>query len=174
MPKGIIIFGGNGCGKSTLGREVAKALSYKFMDIEDYFFVKSEILYSVPRSREECYNLMLKDIEKYKSFVITTVNGDCGEEINNFYECAVYMTAPLEVRLDRVKKRSYEQFGERMRYGGDLYEKEKKFYDFVASRSLSQLDEFAETLKCPVIRVDAAKPVSENLKYVLTQYKELT
>ena len=31
---------------------------------------------------------------------------------------------PIEISLQRVKKRSYEQFGDRMLLGGDLYKKE--------------------------------------------------
>ena len=38
MKNGILICGYNGCGKTTLGKELAKTLGYKFMDIEDYYF----------------------------------------------------------------------------------------------------------------------------------------
>ena len=71
-PRGIIVFGANGSGKTTLGRELARILNFKYMDIEDYCFPKSEIPYSVVRSREDCLKSMLNDIEKYRSFVITT------------------------------------------------------------------------------------------------------
>ena len=40
---GIIVFGANGSGKSTFGRELARVLNFKHMDIEDYYFEKSEI-----------------------------------------------------------------------------------------------------------------------------------
>lgn len=35
MSSGILICGANGSGKTTLGSELAKALNYKHMDIED-------------------------------------------------------------------------------------------------------------------------------------------
>jgi shikimate kinase len=70
-PHGIIVFGANGSGKSTLGRELARILNFKYMDIEDYHFKKSETPYTVERLHEDCLNLMLADIEKYNSFVLS-------------------------------------------------------------------------------------------------------
>ena len=91
---GIIVFGANGSGKSTLGRELAYVLNFTHMDIEDYHFEKSEIPYSIERSHEDCLNLMLADIRKYKSFVLSAVTGDFGEEISSMYELAVWISAP--------------------------------------------------------------------------------
>ena len=153
-PQGIIVFGANGSGKTTLGRELARILNFKHMDIEDYCFEKSEIPYTKLRSREEFLELMLVDIKKYHSFVMSTVIGDLGDVIPKFYQLAVYLSAPFELRMERVKRRSYEQYGERVLQGGDMYEQELKFFDFVASRPLSKIDRWAETLTCPVIRVD--------------------
>lgn len=170
MERGIIVFGANGSGKSTLGRELARVLNFKYMDIEDYHFIKSEIPYTVERSSEDCLNLMLADIEKYHSFVISAVTGDLGREILSMYELAVFMSAPLETRIERVKQRAYEQHGKRVCKGGDMYEQQLKFVDFVASRSLSRIEQWAETLACPVIHVDGTKPISENAEWIAKQY----
>ena len=153
-PGGIIIFGANGSGKTTLGRELARILDFKHMDIEEYCFEKSAIPYAVSRPREVYLNLMLADIKKYRSFVISTVIGDLGDIIPQFYKLAVYLSAPEELRMERVKQRAYKQYGARVCEGGDMYEQELKFFNFVASRPLSKIDEWAETLTCPIIRVD--------------------
>ena len=153
-PRGIMVFGANGSGKTTLGRELAHILNFKRMDAEDYYFEKSEVPYSVVRPREYVLELMLADIKKYRSFVLSGVTGDYGNEIPSFYELAVYITAPLELRMERIKKRAYEQYGERVLKGGDMYEQEQKFFDFVASRPLIKIDQWAETLTCPIIHVD--------------------
>ena len=36
MPRGIIIFGSAGAGKTTLGKLVAQQLNYPYFDIDDY------------------------------------------------------------------------------------------------------------------------------------------
>ncbi len=76
MAGGIIVFGANGSGKSTLAWELARALKIKHMDIEDYYFAKSDIPYTSARLYEDCVNLMLDDIRKYGSFVLSAVTGD--------------------------------------------------------------------------------------------------
>jgi len=168
---GIIVFGANGSGKTTLGRELARILHYKHMDIETYYFKESEIPYTNPRSREDYVNLMLADIEKYRSFVISAADGDFGEKITSMYILAVYITAPLEIRMERIKRREYDKFGERVLEGGDMYEQQLDFRDFVASRSLEFIDKWAETLTCPVIRIDGTldwKENAENIKRILS------
>ena len=169
-PRGIIVFGANGSGKTTLGRELARILNFKRMDIEDYYFEKSEIPYSVVRPREDVVKLLLADIEKYRSFVLSGVTGNYGDEIPLFYELAVYITAPLELRMERIKKRAYEQYGERVLKGGDMYEQEQKFFDFAASRPLFEIDQWAETLTCPIIHVDGTSDWRINAVNIAEQF----
>jgi len=153
-PKGIIIFGANGSGKTTLGCELARVLGLKRMDVEDYYFRESEIPYSDSRSKDEVIELMLADIEKHRSFVISTCIGDLGDIIPQYYKLAVYIKAPHELRMERVKKRAFDKHGERVLEGGDMYEQTQKFFDFVATRPLSKIEDWAETLFCPIIRID--------------------
>ena len=94
-PHGIIVFGANGSGKTTLARELARILSYKHIDIEDYAFEEAEIPYSKPRPRDECISLMLADVEKYGKFVFSTCVGDWGDVIPQFYRLAVLVSVPL-------------------------------------------------------------------------------
>ena len=169
-PCGIIVFGANGVGKTTLGRELARILSFRHMDIEEYYFEKAEIPYTKLRTREECERLMLADVRKYRKFVISTVVGNLGDTIPQFYELAVHISVPYDLRMERVKRRSFEQYGSRILEGGDMYEKEQKFFDFVASRTLTQIDEWAKTLACPVIRVDGTTDWRYNALGVVEQY----
>ena len=168
---GIIICGLNGSGKSTLGRELARLLNYKLMDVEDYYFVKNtaDYKYNSSRSKNEVINMLLEDINKNKDFIITSVIGDYGEEIISKYTCAVFINIPTEVSLKRVKKRSYEQFGDRMLLGGDLYEKEKHFFDVVALKSNEDIEKWLHKLNCPIIKVDGTKTVSYNVKFIINK-----
>lgn len=166
MPGGVIVFGANGSGKSTFGRALARAVGFLYMDIEAYHFMQSEIPYTRQRPREDCINLMLADMRKHPSFVLSAVTGDFGEEIAAMYGLAIWMSAPRETRIERVKQRVYEQYGPRVLKGGDMYEQQSKFVDFVASRSLRKIEDWAESLACPVIRIDGTRPVSENIALV--------
>jgi len=170
MPNGIIVFGANGSGKSTIGRELARVLNFKFMDHEDYHFVKTEIPYTVERSREESLNLMLVDINEYGSFVLCAVTGDFCDEISAMYEFAVYLSAPHEIRMERIKQRAIERHGDRVREGGDMYERQMSFLDFAARRPLTRIEQWAKTLTCPVMHIDSTKPIFENVEMISEGY----
>lgn len=169
---GIIVFGANGSGKTTLGRELSRILGFKHIDHEAYAFNESEIPYTNPRSNDECIKLMLADIEKYQSFVLSAVTGDFDDIIPQFYKLAVFIKVPLEIRIERIKQREIIKFGDRVLEGGDMYEQRLKFLDFVASRSLSRIDEWAKTLNCPVIEVDGTKDLHINAINIVKKYIE--
>jgi len=169
-PHGIIVFGVNGSGKTTLGCGLARILGFKHMDIEDYHFEKSEIPYTVERSHEDCLSLMLADIKKHGSFVISAVTGDFGNEIVSLYDLAIFLSAPLEVRIKRVEQREYERHGERIRKGGDMFEQHQNFIDFVTYRPLSRIEQWAKTLTCPVICVDGTVDWRINAANIAEQF----
>jgi adenylate kinase family enzyme len=169
-PRGIIVFGANGSGKTTLGRELAHILNCKAMDIEDYYFKKSEIPYTAVRPYEDVLRLLLADIKQHRTFVLSSVIGNYGEAIPLYYKLAVHITAPHELRMGRIKKRAYDQYGKRVLKGGDMYEQEQKFFNFIDSRPLSEIDKWAETLTCPIIHIDGTEDWRINATYIVERF----
>lgn len=167
----IIICGGNGAGKSTLGKSLAEALDYQFMNIEDYYFPKTNNNYSyaVSRTREEVSRLLLEDMLKYEHFILASVKGDYGEEVESMFTHAILIHVPKEIRIERVKDRSFRKFGSRMLPGGDLYEKEKAFLDMVENRPETVAEDWLKSTSLPVIHVDGTKPVAYNIDEIMRQ-----
>lgn len=168
---GIFICGLNGCGKSTLGKVLAEKLNCIFMDVEDLYFPKTDpnYIYASPRTREEVVKLLLYKIKANDNFVFTSVKGDFGDSIYPFFQHIVVIDVPKDIRLQRVKNRSYQKFGNRMLPNGDLYEQEKRFFDFVETRSENTVEEWVNTINCPIIRVDGTKPIEENISCIIEQ-----
>jgi len=173
MSKGIIVFGLNGSGKSTLGKVLADALDYKHMDIEDYYFIESDIPYTLERTRDEYLSLMLEDIKEHKNFVLSAVKGSFGEEISSLYRLAVFIEVPYEIRIDRVQQRAIDKFGDRVKKGGDMYESEKKFLEFVKTRTHTSVEKWSETLKCNIIHVDGTKKIIDNVELIKDVYLKI-
>lgn len=117
MCNGIIIFGLNGSGKSVLGKELSRILNYKHIDVEDYYFNESDIPYSSPRPREEFLSLIMNDIKKYSNFVMSAVKIDFTDDIQSFIKLGVFIDAPYEIRMNRVRERSLDKFGDRVMEG---------------------------------------------------------
>jgi uridine kinase len=172
-PTGILLFGANGSGKTTTGRELARVLGWKHIDAEDIFFEPSDVPYTNPRTREEAARLLLAEIERCRRFVLTSVTGDYGGEVVRWYKLAVYLSAPLALRLERFDQRESVRHGERVLQGGDMYESHNKFRDFIANRPLEKIERWGETLTCPVIRMDSMVDWRTNAKNIAMQYESI-
>ena len=171
MGTGIIICGLNGVGKSTLGKALAEKLHFYFIDVEDLYFPKanSNYIYASPRTREEVEKLLFNEIKAHKNFIFSSVKGDYGEAIYPSFQYAVLIDVPKDVRIQRVKNRSFQKFGNRMLLGGDLHEQEEQFFDFVKSRAENTVEEWVQFLNCPIIRIDGTKPIEENIDFIIEQ-----
>lgn len=104
MGTGILICGLNGSGKSTLGKALAQKLHFYFIDNEDLYFPKTNpaYIYAAPRTREEVEILLFNEIKKHENYVFASVKGDYGEAIYPFFQYAVLIDVPKDVRMKRV------------------------------------------------------------------------
>ena len=174
MGTGILICGLNGAGKSTLGKALAERLGFHFIDSEDLYFPKAnpDDIYAVQRARGEAEALLLHEIKAHESFILASVKGDYGEAVYPFFQYIVLIDAPKDIRIQRVKNRSLQKFGNRMLLGGDLYEQEERFFDLVKSRPENTVEEWVQCLKCPIIRIDGTKHIEENIDFIMNQIRD--
>ena len=171
MGIGIIVCGLNGTGKSTLGKALAQKLHFYFIDIEDLYFPKTNpaYVYAAPRTREDVEILLFNEIKKHENYVFASVKGDYGEAMYPFFQYAVLIDVPKNIRIGRVKNRSFQKFGNRMLFGGDLYEQEERFFHLVKSRAEDTVEKWIQSLSCPIIRIDGTKPIEENINFLMEQ-----
>lgn len=172
---GIILCGLNGSGKSTLGRALAESLGWRFIDNEDLYFPKNDpdYLYGGQRTQAEVERLLLAAVREDDRFVFAAVKGNYGEAVLPYYERAVLVEVPRELRLRRVQQRSLDRFGDRAMPGGDLYEREKWFFDHISARPEDYAARWLATVDIPVLRVDGTRPVGENIALITAWLKEV-
>lgn len=149
-----------------MGKLLAERLSCQFIDNEDLYFPKTDAnyLFSKPRSKEEVIRILNEMIEQNPRFVFAAVRGDYGEKLLASLEYVILIDVPKEIRLRRVRDRSFQKFGNRMLPGGDLYEKENAFFSTVESRPEDYVTGWLQKVDCPVIHVDGTKPVEKNVE----------
>ena len=167
---GILICGLNGTGKSTLGRMLADRMRYEFIDNEDLFFPKADLSYtfSSPRSEEDVIRLLEEKISENNRFIFAAVRGNYGDRLIASLDYIVLIEVPKQIRSKRVRDRSYQKFGDRILPGGDLYDKENKWFSLTDGRPETYVTDWLETVNCPVIRIDGTMPVKENVDYLLS------
>lgn len=57
-------------------------------------------------------------MKKYDNFILASVKGEFSSEITDLFTCAILIEVPKGIRMDRVRTRSNDKFGERMLPGG--------------------------------------------------------
>ena len=78
----------------------------------------------------------------------------------------IVLSAPKKVRLQRVRNRSFQKFGDRILPGGDLYERETEFFDMAAKKSEQDIETWTNSLDCPIIRIDGTRNIAENVELI--------
>lgn len=168
----IIICGLNGSGKTTLGKELAKRINYQFKDIEEYYFSNSgEYKYSQAKSRENVCKEIEKDFNENENIIFASCKGDYGN-VENMCNLVVFIRLDKKTRLNRVKERSFKQFGNRVLAGGDLYEKEKEFWNMVYNKDEKEVADWFDSLKCNKIEIDGTKDVEEKISVIISMMEE--
>ena len=174
MKNVIHIFGASGSGTSTLGRKICKELGFTFMDTDDYFWLPTDPMFTAKRPREERIKLMKEDIEKAENVVISGSLCDWGDVLIPYFTLAVRIEMEQAVRIERLKKREQEHFGERLLKGGDMYEQHIAFIEWAKSydsggleiRSKAKHDEWQKLLSCEIILLDGCETLENNFNKV--------
>ena len=172
-PYSMIILGANGSGKSTLGRELDLVLNFAHIDVEDYWFYKTDIPYTAIRPQEERKEMLLFDMKKHGSFVVSGDISGWGDEFLMMFDLVVFLTAPIEIRMKRIENREYARWGDRVSEGGDMYESQQKFREFAAKRDVDLFEQGALKYLCPVLRIDSTIAFNEMISEIIEYMKEL-
>ena len=171
MRGAVLVCGLNGAGKSTLGRALAERLGVPFLDSEDLFFPKNdpENPWNSPRTPQEVQKLLLWELSRSPDLVFAAVRCDFGPGGLTRFRWAVLVEAPRQLRLERVRERSYRRFGERMRPGGALHQGEEAFFRMVEERPETLVEEWLRATGLPVLRADGTRPPAENAVWLAGQ-----
>ena len=180
MKKRIHIFGASGSGTSSIGRAVCAQIGYAHFDSDDYLWLPAEEPFTAKRSSDEYIELMGNDLTNYDQWILSGhVSFGLVDVYLPLYELVVFVYVSTDVRMERLKKREYERYGDEALPGGNRHENFCEFLEYAAGydtvttlgRNLQKHEEWLAGVQCPVLRItndSFEKSVNELLKAINT------
>lgn len=179
----IQITGASGAGKSFLGSKLAEILDVNFVDTDEILWVWGENIqpYTVPTTDEEACNLLKEILDNNKSTIASGLFYPWSESLINRFDLLIVLETNKEVRKRRIIRREYEMYGDRYKFGGDMYEQFNSFlnwamdYDTSTDKlgSKKETDKWAQKFKCPVLYIDGSKLLKSKIDIILKEIEKI-
>jgi adenylate kinase family enzyme len=174
-PQRIHIFGASGSGTTTLGKALANTLSIAFFDADDYYWQKTEPPFTLKVPVEQRVHNLQSDLEKANNWVLSGSVVSWGDVFIPLFTLAIFITLPHDLRLERLRAREVERYGQRINVGGDMYEASQAFLDWASSydtagleqRSLVTHQEWIQKLSCPILYIQSLQPLEAIIDEVM-------
>ncbi len=172
----VHLLGASGSGTTTLGRALAEELQFEFLDTDSFFWLTSDPPYRQRRELSERRRLLDTELRRSERWVLSGSLCGWGDVFTPFFDLVVYLSAPTEIRLQRLAHRELARFGAaRLGPGGDMHEQHREFLDWARryddgdeGRSKRRHDEWLECLpdSCKIVRLSGTAPVPELVRAV--------
>ena len=174
----VHILGASGCGVSTLGRAVARASRWSYFDTDDFYWQPTDPPFVVKRPPCDRVERLLAVTEPDEPWVLGGALDGWGDALIERFDLVVFLRAPTEVRIDRLRERERRRFGRRVGSGGDMDGHHQRFLAWAASyddatltsglRSRARHEAWLAMLPRPALRLDATRSVEALTKDVLS------
>jgi adenylate kinase family enzyme len=170
----IHIFGASGAGSTTQGRDLSTVLHIPYFDTDNYFWEVSDPPFTIKRSLEKRNEMLWADLAKQESWIIGGSLVNWGEAWNTAFDLAVFMYIPPAVRLERLRKRELERYGDIIYTDPERNRQYNEFMDWAADydtnttrRSLVTHKQWIGKLTCPVLIIEEDLSVEEKRKLIV-------
>jgi adenylate kinase family enzyme len=165
----VYITGASGCGVTTLGAALAARLGATHVDTDDHYWVATDPPYQVKREIPERVGLIRAAQARTGRWVVSGALERWGADALDDVELIVFLEAPTELRLERLRQRERARFGDSLLPGGAMHETHREFIEWAAhyedgtqpGRSRPKHEKWLAAVDVPVLRLDGARPTDE-------------
>ncbi|WP_323785078.1 adenylate kinase [Thalassovita sp.] len=170
----VYITGASGAGVSTLGKALAATLHVPQADIDDYYWLPTEIPFSKRRRVTDRVRL-LKSALGAKGWVLSGSFDSWADPLLDGLDLVVFVSAPTAIRLARLRAREKARFGDRIEPGGDMAAIHAGFMAWASryddpdfsGRNRARHEEWLDSSRHPVLRLSGTQPTAAQVKAVL-------
>lgn len=175
----IHITGASGTGVSTLGQALAEVLSVPFVESDDAFWMPTNPQFTTKRPIPERLEVLVQAQGPAGWVVAGSLCGWGDRAIENA-DLIVFLSAPKDQRIQRLRRRERAWFGARIDPGGDMERIHEAFMAWAAryddphftGRSRVMHETWLMEQTAPVLRLQGTEDVGDLVANVLAQLCE--
>ncbi len=170
----IHILGASGSGTTSLASEISQKFGYTHWDTDDFFWEKTDPPFTRQRKLEERVRKLANALQTSEKWVLSGSLCGWGDVFIPFFDLVIFLWIPEEVRLERLKLREKQRYGDKISFGGPMYEAHLEFmewaleYDKGDMRIRSKRLHYAwmEKLPCKILKIEEDVDMVEKIKRV--------
>lgn len=171
----ISIIGASGAGTSTLGAALAQRLGCRHIEADEFFHEPTDPPYQRQRSPADRFRLITASLSQSTSWVLSGGVMGWGPHPAFDFSLVVFMRVPDALRLERLRSREVQRFGDRLLPGGDMVETHVEFMEWAAGyergnvegKTLARHEAFLAQTAGPVLRLEGDLTTAEQIERVL-------
>jgi adenylate kinase family enzyme len=175
----ILIFGASGSGTTTLGKEIEKRTDFIHLDVDDYYWKKTELPFQEKIPLVERNENLKTDFKKYQNVTVSGSMISWGKEWETAFDLAVFIRLENNERMERLKKRETKRYGENLLNNKKIQQNSKAFLEWADQyenpnfdgRTLKVHNTWIELLNCKTLMIDGKKELNYNVKKVMLEIK---
>ncbi|MBN1294694.1 MAG: AAA family ATPase [Candidatus Latescibacteria bacterium] len=168
----IHILGASGAGTTTLAKALCERTGADHFDSDDYFW---KVKYTQPWPRELRLQMLRTGLEASDSWILSGALIDWGNPLIPLFEAVIFLSVPNEIRMERLKAREKQRYGDAILPGGSAHETFTEFITWanlyenggMDVRSRIQQEAWITDLSCPVLCIDGNRHLGQIVDEVL-------
>jgi uridine kinase len=175
------ILGASGCGVTSLGGGLSLALKVPVFDADDFYWKKGDPPYAEKNPIGKRHELLAESVLPHPNWIISGSMTSWSQTIEPELNVAIYLHAPAEIRVARLRERETRKFGARIAPGGDMHQQHEEFILWAAQyeegilpgRNKARHMEWLQSLGCPTFALDSSGDLRSLLLASLQELKKL-
>lgn len=172
MKNKIHIMGASGSGTSTLASSLSKVLPHTYLDTDDYYWTTR---FTQQREVPERKRMLENDLLLNEKWILSGAVCGWGDNFKAYFDLVIFLWIPQDIRLERLKQREFQRYGNEILPGGSKYEQSNKFLEWASLydsaglevRSKTLHEHWMSDLSCPVLKIEGDYSVNERVDIVL-------
>lgn len=175
------IFGASGSGVTTTGQSLAKKLKLEYFDSDDYFWKKTNSPFE-HRQKPTDRNAKIKfDLQESQNWILGGSIFQWGDNIFPKFDLVIFLFLSPEIRIERLKKREFERFGNIINTDPKRRRQFEKFilwasdYDNnlgIANRNFIAHENWLRTISSPTLKIFGDFRTDQRVELIIERMRQ--